>query len=64
MRDLREDMGPYLWDLFRTVIDVVENCEENVEVLESAFRALAIIFKLHWRIIVKKLRRTFMFVYF
>ncbi|VDD85917.1 unnamed protein product [Enterobius vermicularis] len=59
VRDLREDMGPYLWDLFRTVIDVVENCEENVEVLESAFRALAIIFKLHWRIIVKKLRRTF-----
>uniref|UniRef100_A0A0N5ASA5 Uncharacterized protein n=1 Tax=Syphacia muris TaxID=451379 RepID=A0A0N5ASA5_9BILA len=59
VRDLREDFKPYLWDVLEAVTNIIESHAQDAEILEVSFRALAIFFKLHWRTIVKELRRTF-----
>uniref|UniRef100_A0A915BRI6 DRIM domain-containing protein n=1 Tax=Parascaris univalens TaxID=6257 RepID=A0A915BRI6_PARUN len=58
-RDLREDLSVYLWQLFEAIITLLEKANQQTELLESGFRALAVLFKLEWRRIVRELRRTF-----
>ncbi|VDM37787.1 unnamed protein product [Toxocara canis] len=59
-RDLREDLSIYLWELFEAIITLLEKANQQAELLETGFRALAVLFKLQWRKIVRELRRTFL----
>ncbi|MFH4982343.1 hypothetical protein AB6A40_009052, partial [Gnathostoma spinigerum] len=61
IRDLREDSYDYLWPFFNAIIGILERAHEQSDLLQSGFHALAILFKLQWRRIVKELRRTFVY---
>ncbi|VDK76099.1 unnamed protein product [Anisakis simplex] len=58
-RDLREDLSDYLWDLFEAIIVLMERSDQQAELLQTGFRALAVMIKLQWRKIIRELRRTF-----
>lgn len=60
VRDLKDDFYPFLWTLFDTIIELIENNRDNIEILEAAFKTLANLFQLHWRPVVKNLRKAFM----
>lgn len=62
-RDLRYDLKPYMWDFFDVIIDILDENGENVDLLQSGFKTLAVFFKLQWRNIIKELRRTFMYFF-
>lgn len=62
-RDLRDDLKPYMWDFFDVIIDILDENGENVDLLQSGFKTLAVFFKLQWRNIIKELRRTFMYFF-
>ncbi|CAD5211202.1 unnamed protein product [Bursaphelenchus okinawaensis] len=59
-RDLREEFGKYFWKFFDVMIYLVECRIQNIEVVQSCFRALTVFFKLQWRDLVKNLRKSFL----
>uniref|UniRef100_A0AC34F3S1 U3 small nucleolar RNA-associated protein 20 N-terminal domain-containing protein n=1 Tax=Panagrolaimus sp. ES5 TaxID=591445 RepID=A0AC34F3S1_9BILA len=59
IRDLNDDFYPHLWDYFDTIMILLDRSRHEIDILETGFKILAIIFQMHWRSIVTSLRKTF-----
>ncbi|CAJ0951005.1 unnamed protein product, partial [Mesorhabditis belari] len=58
-KDLRDEFYEYMWRFFEQIISIMEQADNNVELLEITHLTMALLFKQHWRSIVKESRKTF-----
>ncbi|CAJ0581453.1 unnamed protein product, partial [Mesorhabditis spiculigera] len=58
-KDLRDEFYQHMWPLFERIIYVMERADNNVELLDKTHLTMALLFKQHWRLIIKELRKTF-----
>lgn len=60
-RDLHDDFYEYFWEFFDTMIVLVDQNLNSIELLDAVFSCLAYSIKLLWRNLIADLERCFMY---